>query len=85
MVVLRAATHAAAAQPLLAVAIVGGALLRIAQDVVRLRDLLELLLGLLGAPVAVGVPLHGELAVGLLDVVVARIARDAERAVEISH
>ncbi len=49
------AAAAAAAQPRLAVAIVRGALLRIAQHVVRFGDLLELLLGFLRAVVAVRV------------------------------
>ena len=44
------------------VAIVGGALLRILQDVVGVIEFLELLFGVLVAGVAVGMVLHGELA-----------------------
>jgi len=63
-----------------AVLVVRGALLRIRQHLVGLFGLLELLLGLLGIVtlVAVGVMLHGQLAVGLLDVVVGRVLRHAE-------
>lgn len=46
---------------------------------VCLRDLLELVLGLLlVVGVLVGVPLHGELAVGLLEVVVGGALVDAQ-------
>ena len=54
----------------LAVPIEGGALLRIAKHVVRFRDGLELFLGVLRSAVAVGVPLHCQSTVRLLDVVV---------------
>jgi hypothetical protein len=69
----------------MAVAIVGGALVGITQDVVRLGDLLELLFGLLRPVVAVGVPLHRELAIRLLDFVVGRGVRDAENGVIVCH
>ena len=46
--------------------VVALALLRVAQHRVRLADLLEALLGLLVALVAVGVELHGQLAIRLL-------------------
>ena len=76
---------AARPQPRFAIAIVRGALLRIAQHVVRLRDLLEPLLGFLRAVVAVRVIRHRELAICLLDVVVGRRSLNAEDAVEIRH
>ncbi len=74
-----------AAQAGLTIPIVRGALLRIAQHVVRLGDGLELLLRFLGAPVAVGVVRHRELAICLLDVVVGGGALDTEDCVEIGH
>jgi len=66
-----------------AVAVVRGAFVRIAQHLIGFGDELELLLGRFVAVVAVGVALHGELAVGLLDVGFARVFLDAEDDVEI--
>src|SRR6266576_1426098 len=66
-----------------AVAIIGGAFLRIAQHLVRLRDQLELLLGRLVAVVAVGMALHRQSAVGFLDIGFARVVLDAEDDVEV--
>ena len=57
------------------------ALLRIAEDLVRLVDLLELRLGRLVAGVHVGMMLAGELAVRLLDLFLRRALGDAERLV----
>ena len=57
------------------------ALLGVAEDVVRLGDLLEALLGLLVAGVLVGVVLARELAVRLLDLVGRGLALDAEHLV----
>ena len=57
------------------------ALLRVAQHVVGARDLLEALLRRL-VGVDVGVQLAGQRAVGLLDLLGARVARDAEDFVE---
>src|SRR6185503_3889636 len=74
---------AAAAHPLVSIAVVGGALLRIAQHLVRFGDELELFFGCLVAVVAVGVALHRQLAVGLLDIRFAAVALDAEDDVEI--
>jgi ABC-type uncharacterized transport system permease subunit len=51
-------------------AVVRLALLGIGQDVVRLRDLLEALLGVLVPRIAIRVILARELAVGLLDLLV---------------
>ena len=70
--------------PGLAVAVVGRALLRIAEHLVRLGDLLEPLLGL-GRGVPVGMVLHGELAVRLLDLGLGRVARHAQQRVEFAH
>ncbi len=64
--VVEADSHRRSADAGLAVAIVGRALLRIAQDLVGLGDLLEL--GLcLGRRVPVGMVFHRQLPVGLLD------------------
>ncbi len=65
-------------------AVIGGALLGVLQDVVGLVQLLELGLGVLVALVAVGVPLHGELAIGLLQVLLAGVAGDAQHLVEVT-
>ena len=73
-----------AVEPGLAVAVVRRALLRIAQHLVRLGDLLEVLLGV-GRRVAVGMVLHRELAIGLLDVGVGGVAGHAEQFVELAH
>ena len=54
------------------------ALVGIGQDGVRLVDLFEPLLGFLVAAVAVGMELHRELAISLLDLGLAGGARDAE-------
>ena len=75
---------AGAAEPGLAVAVVGRALLRIPEDLVRLGDLLELVLRL-GRGIPVRVVLHGQLPIGLLDVGLGRVARDAEQGVELAH
>ena len=48
-------------------AVIGGALLPVLQDVIGLVDLLELVLAFLVAGIAVGVPLHRELAIGGLE------------------
>jgi hypothetical protein len=63
--------------PVAAHLVVGGPLLRIPQDLVGLVDLLEALLGV-GGLAHVRVVLAGELAVGLLDVVLRGRARHAE-------
>ena len=68
----------AARPPHGAEAVVLGALVGIGEDRVRLVHGLEVLLGLLVPGVAVRVVLHGELAVGLLELRLARRARDAE-------
>ena len=62
-------------------AVVVGALVGVGQDGVRLADLLEALLGLLVAGVAVGVVGAGEVAVGLLQLRVVGVPGDAEDAV----
>src|SRR3989441_7965879 len=78
-----ATTLPASAHARCAVAIVGRAFLGIAQHFVRFGDQLEALFGDLVTVVAVGVALHRELAVGLLDVGFARVLRDAEDGIEI--
>ena len=68
------------------VAIVGGALLGILQDVVGVIEFLELLFGVLVAGIAVGVVLHGELAERLFEVVGACRTTDAQQLVVVlSH
>src|SRR5574337_25041 len=83
------ATHAAAHVGVhagVAVLVVGGAFLRVGQELVGLLDLLELLLGGLGGVtlVAVRVVLHGELAIGFLELVVRGVLGNAEDLVKIS-
>src|SRR5262249_27769789 len=63
--------------------VVAPALLRAGQPVVRVGALLEALLGLRVVGVAVGVVLARELAVGLLDLLVARALRDPEDLVQV--
>lgn len=62
----------------LAVAVVGGALLRIAQNRISLTDLFKLFFGLLVAVVAVGMVLHRQTSIRLFDFIVARITRNAK-------
>src|SRR5262249_35672012 len=61
------------------------ALVRIGQDGVRLVDLFELLLGVFVAAVAIGMVLHRELSVGLLDLGLAGPAIDAEHLVVVAR
>src|SRR5262245_332434 len=75
----------AATQSGLAVTIVRRALLRIAQNIVRLRDLLEPLLGVFRAVVAVRMVGHRKFAIRLLDFVVRRRALHAEYCVIVRH
>jgi len=63
--------------------VIGGALLLVLQDIVGLADILELRFGRLVARIAVRVVLHGELSVGLLQVVRAGLARNAQGCIEI--
>src|SRR4029453_15520221 len=68
----------------MAEAIVGGALLRIGQHRVRLGRLLEMLLGVLAALIAVGMVLERKLAVGGLQLRVGCAATDAQDLVVIA-
>src|SRR5262245_5092519 len=61
------------------------ALLLIGEDVVRLLDLLEVLLGLFVIRVAIRMPLAGELPVGLLDLVLRGALLDAQDLVEVAR
>jgi hypothetical protein len=61
------------------------ALVGIGEDGVRLAKLLEALLGLLVAGVAVGVALHGGGAERLLDLPVVGVPRDAEHLVVVAR
>ncbi|MOA54077.1 hypothetical protein D3C78_1776390 [compost metagenome] len=67
----------------MAVLVVGGTLLAIGQDFIRGLDLLELFFGVLAVRITVRVVLHRQLAIGLLDVVVRRIAIDAQYLVKV--
>ena len=72
------AARSRAAKPLVPEAIIAASLVPIAQDAVGLRRPLELVLGL-GIPrVAVRVILHRQLAVGALNLLIPRVAWDAE-------
>src|SRR5262249_7319305 len=75
-------TGAAHAGP--SVAIVRGALLRVPQDLVGLRDLLELGFGF-GRLVAIGMVVHRELPIGFLDVGLGRGPRYPEQFVKFVH
>src|SRR5699024_9712064 len=79
-----AETAAEPARGLIAAHVVASALLGIAQHLVRVRNRFELL-GRLGRRVHVGVQLAGEFAIRLLDLIVARLARDAENVVVVCH
>jgi hypothetical protein len=52
--------------------VIGGALLIVLQDVIGLADFLEFLFGRRVARIAVRMELHGELAIGLLEILAAR-------------
>ena len=75
----------AAAQPVVAVAVVGRAALGVREDLVGLGDLLEARLGVGVLRVDVGVQLAGELAEGLLDLGLVGVARDAEQLVRVGR
>jgi hypothetical protein len=77
-----ATTHAVHAR--VAELVVGRALLRIGERLVGLLGLLELVLGLVVARVAVRVELHGEAPIRLLDVGLRRRARHVEDLVVIA-
>ncbi len=77
-----AAAHAG--QPLVAVGVVGGALLRIGKDAVSLRRFLELFFGGLIARIAVRMILHSQFAVGDFDLLLGRAALHAEHFVIIA-
>src|SRR5256885_2261963 len=68
-------------------AVVRGALLGMPQHLVRLRDLLELLFGrrLRRGRDAVGMVLHGQAAVRLLDLCLARVARHPQQGVVVAR
>src|SRR5262249_32037870 len=75
--------RACAAQSRFAIAVIGGALLRITQHFVRFGDFLEPLFGLRRF-VAIRMKLHGQLAIRLLDLGFAGLALDAQDLVEIA-
>jgi len=80
-----AATHAGLRVDAgVAVLVIGGAFLAIRQNLVGFLGFLELFLGARVVRIAVGVVLHGQLAVGLLDLVFAGVAVDAENFVKIA-
>ena len=71
--------------PLLAVAVVAGPRIGVAEHLIGLGDLLELLLGRGIAGVRIRVQLASALAVRLLQLLRGRITRDAEQLVVVSH
>jgi len=71
--------HAGMAEP-----VVRGALLFVGEDLVGLLRLLEVLLGLRVVGVAVRMPLHRELPIGLLDGLLVRVAIDPEHLVVVA-
>jgi hypothetical protein len=83
--VAEAAGRAAGAAEDAATAVVLLALLRVAQDVVRLGDLLEPLLRRLVARVVVRVVLLGQAVIRLLDLGDARLSVDAEHFIGVAH
>src|SRR5438270_908057 len=64
--------------------VVSGALLLVLQDVIGFVDFLEMMLAILVAGIAIGVPLHRELAVRRLHLRVGRGARYAENFVVVA-
>src|SRR5688572_5767959 len=64
--------------------VVGRPLLRVGQHFVGLVGLLEMLLGLRVVRIAVRMPLHGQLPVGLLDVLFGRVPVYAEHLVVVA-
>ena len=64
-------------------AVIGRALLLVLQDVISLADVLEFLFRRLVPGIAVGVPLHGELAVGFLQILGAAALRYPQQLVEV--
>jgi hypothetical protein len=68
----------------MAEAVVLGPLLLVAEDVIGILHFLEAALGLLVAGIAVGMIFAGQLAVGLLDLVVCGVALDAQDVVVIA-
>jgi hypothetical protein len=80
----RAATRAsAAAEGCVAVAIVGRSLVRVTQHLVRLAAGLELFFGLRIVRVAIGMVLHGELAIRRLHFLVGGVSRYAQHFIKI--
>ena len=78
-----ALTGARAADARVAEHVIGLAALRVGQDLVGLVDLLEARVGI-RIGVDVRMPALGELAERALDVVIARVARDAQDLVEVT-
>jgi hypothetical protein len=79
-----ARTRAAAFECGMAEAVVGGALFAVLENLVSLVQFLELLLGFLVVGIAVGVILHGELAIGALQLAFVSAFVDAENVVVIA-
>src|SRR5665213_42275 len=75
--------HAAILEGGVAEAVIGRALLFVLEDIVGLADVLEALLGLLVARMAVRVAIHGDLAIGLFQRIGRGAFRHAEELVEI--
>src|SRR5438132_6182621 len=76
--------HVHAVEAGMAVAVIALPLLGVAEHVVGLGRLLEFQVRLRVADIAIGMILHGQLAVGALDLLVVRVARHAEHFVIVS-
>ena len=61
------------------IAIVSGALLRVGEYLIRFAGLLELLFRFRIRRVAIGMILHGQAAIGGLELLIAAVAGDAEK------
>src|SRR5690348_12409546 len=82
--VVESIAAAGSAQTCLAVPVIHGPLLRVAQNLVCLGDLLELRFRLRRG-ITVWMVLHRELPIGLLDLRIGGLARDAQQRVELAH
>jgi hypothetical protein len=80
----RAAAHAAVLESLVAIAVIGRALLRVLQAIIGLADRLEARFGILAARILVRVITHGKLAVRRLDRCIVRTALDFQQFVKIN-
>src|SRR4051812_43190801 len=81
---MEAVATTAPAQTGLPIAVVCGALLRVPQDLIGLGNLLELGFSL-GRGIAIGMVLHGELPIRLLELGLGGLPGDAQQRIELAH